>query len=180
MRVLDRKDPTAEWLSRLPLFKDAGRVALHHLSSAADEVHVPAGTTLISQSHFHRDCFVIVDGRAQVEVAGHVVAEIPAGQTIGELGIFKPGPATATIRAKSDMTVLVIPYTWFDQLLDHDPKLTRAIARELADRLRGEHVDHVARQAPGAETVDRWLADTASDTRLREYAHSMVPVRSNR
>jgi CRP-like cAMP-binding protein len=70
-----------------------------------------------------------------VEIDGEEIAEIAEGEFVGELGFFVRGPASATVRAKTDLEVLVIPYNRLDQVLDDNPGLVRAIATELAIRL---------------------------------------------
>lgn len=142
MRLLHRKDPKAERLGQLPLFTHATPVALEHLAAAADEVEVTEGTVLVSQGSFHHECLVIEDGIAEVDVDGEVVAEIPAGEMVGEVGVLSPGPASATVRAKTPMAVLVIPYNRFSEILEDNPELTRAIAVELAERLRSMDLNH--------------------------------------
>jgi CRP-like cAMP-binding protein len=129
-------------IHNLPFFKSASKGALEHLASAADEVSIEAGHRLISQGQHHNEGFVIESGVAEVEVDGVVVAEIPEGEMIGELAFFDRGPATATVKAKTAMTVLVIPYNRFDQIMDDNPEMVKAIARELAGRLRTMDAKH--------------------------------------
>jgi len=130
------RDPKEDRLRKLPLFKGADKVAIDHLSSAADEVTVGAGHVLISQGHHHQEMFVLETGAAVVEIDGNQVAEIPAGEFVGELGYFTRSPATATVRTSAESEVLVIPYNRFEQILEDNPQLVRAIAAELADRLQ--------------------------------------------
>lgn len=182
MRLLHRKDPKAQRLGKLPLFEHATPLALEHLASAADEVEVAAGTVLVSQGHFHNECLLIEEGSAEVEVDGEVVAEIPAGQTLGELAAFSPGPATATVRAKTDMVALVIPHNRFSQILDDNPDLTRTVARELADRLRSMDQNHALHAAsstplsPPAEQSAKSAQSTSGDSRLQTYAESLLLI----
>lgn len=129
-------NPKEARLLGLDLFKNASQTALAHLASAADEVTVGAGHTLISQDHNHNELFILERGTASVIIDGNEVAEIEEGEFVGELGFFVAGPATATVKAKTDVTVLVIPYNRFDQILTDNPALVRAIAHELAERLR--------------------------------------------
>ena len=136
MSFTDHADPKIERIGKLPLFASAGRAALATVAEAADEVSVAAGHVLITQGHRHGEGFVIEQGTAEVEIDGEVVAEIPEGEMIGELGLLDPGPATATVRAKTDLTLLVIPANRFDQIMDQNPDMVKAIARELATRLR--------------------------------------------
>jgi CRP-like cAMP-binding protein len=131
-RPRDKKEAR---LLELPLFREADSRAIRHLASAADEASVPAGQTLIQQGRRHHEGFLIERGTAVVEVDGEKIAEIPAGEMVGEMGFFVRGPASATVKAKTEMELLVIPYNRFDQILDDNPRLLRAIANELAVRL---------------------------------------------
>ena len=128
-------NPKEARLLELSLFKSADQKALGHLASAADEVSVKAGQILIRQGHNHNEVYVIESGTASVAIEGKEVAEIPAGEFVGELGFFVAGPATATVTAKTDLEVLIIPYNRFDQILNDNPGLVMAILREIAERL---------------------------------------------
>ena len=71
-----------------------------------------------------------------VLIDGDVVAEIGEGEVVGELALFTHNPvATATVVAKTDVVAYAIPYNRFDQILDENPQLTKAIAKQLASRL---------------------------------------------
>lgn len=122
-------------LSELPLFKGAGKKAISHLASAADEVTVEAGHVLIRQGHLHSEVYVIESGALSVEVDGKPVAEIPAGELVGELGYFVRSAASATVKTAAETALLVIPYNRLEPILDENPQLVRAIADELAARL---------------------------------------------
>lgn len=128
-------DAKEQRIAELPLFAGADDKVIRHLASAADEVSIPAGRDIIVQGRDQRDIYVIEKGTASVLIDGREVAEIPAGEMFGELGFFVHELASATVASKTDMTVLVIPYNRFDLVLDENPRLVRAIASELAERL---------------------------------------------
>jgi len=128
-------DPKISRLQAIPLFRKGSEKALGHLAQAADETTVDAGRTLIDQGHHHNEAYVIISGVADVVVDGEVIAEIPAGEMVGELGYFARSAASATVKAKTDLEVLVIPYNRFDQVLDDNPDLLKAITIDLAERL---------------------------------------------
>jgi CRP-like cAMP-binding protein len=123
-------------LASLPLFKSSDRSALRHLASATDEVTVGPGRTLIDQGHRHHEAYVLERGQLKVLVDGVEVAELSEGAMVGEIGLFAPGPAAATVVTTTDCELLVIPYNRFDQVLDDVPSLARDLAVELAQRLR--------------------------------------------
>lgn len=132
---MSKNDPKEARLARLALFAKADSEALDHLAAAADEVTVAEGRRLISQGHRHNELYILESGSAEVQVDGKKVADIPAGEFIGELAFFTNTAASADVVTTSETTLLVIPYNRFDQILDDNPALVRAIAAELADRL---------------------------------------------
>lgn len=123
-------------IKALPMFKKAGDKAIDRLAQAADEVQVTAGREIITQGTVHNEAYVLIDGTAEVLVDGDVVADIEPTEMVGELGFFDPGPASATVRAKSDSRVLILPYNRLDAVLDDNPDLLRSITDDLAARLR--------------------------------------------
>ena len=128
-------DPKEDRLKKLSLFKGADEKAIEHLASAADEVTVDSGHALIRQGHHHQEMYVLESGSAIVEIDGNKVADIPAGEFVGELSYFNQGAASATVKTAEQSVVLVIPYNRFEQILEDNPKMVRAIAAELAERL---------------------------------------------
>lgn len=129
-------DAKIDRLRSLELFKDADDKSLEALGSAVDEATIEPGTKLLSEGHLHNEGYLIVSGTVEVEVGGSVVAEIPAGELIGELALLTTkSVASATVTAKTETSVLVIPYNRFDKILDDHPSLTKAIAVQLANRL---------------------------------------------
>ncbi|MBT8241016.1 MAG: cyclic nucleotide-binding domain-containing protein [Acidimicrobiia bacterium] len=137
-------DAKIERLKQIPLFRNATKEALVHLAQAADEIDVSAGTQIIVQGHHNREASIIVSGAVEVKVDGELVAKIPAGEIVGELGLFGLGPATATVTATEDTTLISIPYNRFDQILEDNPPLVIELARELAGRLFRMDVHHAS------------------------------------
>ena len=135
MVLRHREDAKITRLRTIELFKHADKKALQHLASAADEITFAPGAELLRQGHRHTDGFVIMAGAVTVVLDGEVVAEIPEGEMVGELALFGHAAATATVVAKTEVDALSIPYNRFDQILDDNPTLTKAIAQQLAGRL---------------------------------------------
>ena len=129
------KDPKEERLRALTLFEKADRRAMSHLLQAIDEADVSAGQSIITQGRDGQEIYIIAEGTAAAIIDGNEVAEIPSGELVGELGYFTRMPASATITAKTDLKVLVMPYNRFDQVLDDNPHLVRLILEEVAQRL---------------------------------------------
>lgn len=135
-------DAKIERLKKIPLFAEADTKGLKHLAEAADEIDVSAGTVIISQGHLHHEAYVLISGSVRVEIDGESVATIPAGEMVGELGLFVGGAASATVTASEPVTALIIPYNRFDQILDDNPGMAKEMAKELARRLHAMDAQH--------------------------------------
>ncbi len=141
MVLRHREDPKSKRLRAIPFFAEADEQALSHLLSAADEVQVKAGHDLINEGHHYGEGYVVVSGTIGVFVGGEEVAEIGPGELIGELALLtRDVVSSATVIAKTDAELLVIPYNRFDQILEDNPALVRTIATQLAHRLRAMDV----------------------------------------
>ncbi len=132
-KKLDAKEAR---LADVALFARADRRAVQRLASIVDEVSVEPGRVLMAEGERHNQLYVLEAGTASVEIGGRDVAELFPGTMIGELGFFLGGPATATVRASSEVELMVIPHNRFEQVLADTPDLLRTIANELAHRLR--------------------------------------------
>lgn len=130
------KDPKLDRLHAVPLFAGSDKKELSRLATAIDTIDVAAGTTLFRQGAVQHEAFVIESGEAEVAIDDEVIATIPAGEMIGEIGLITRSPATATVTAKTDMSLLVIPHQRFASILADTPGLSWAIAQELAQRLQ--------------------------------------------
>jgi len=135
-------NPKVDRMRTVKFFADASDKAMETLSRAADEVSVDAGKVLITEGLFHQEAYVIESGEAEVLVGDDIVATIGEGEMVGEVSFFCRGTATATVRAKTQMNIIAIPYNRIDAVLEENPKMLRAIAEELAGRLRDMDARH--------------------------------------
>lgn len=65
-----------------------------------------------------------------------VLAEIKAGNLVGEMAIFDKKPRSANVKAIKDSEVIALPYETLNQQLDSLPVWVKAILRNLNDNLR--------------------------------------------
>ncbi|MDD5300392.1 MAG: cyclic nucleotide-binding domain-containing protein [Gallionella sp.] len=80
---------------------------------------------------------LILGGRVSVVVHGHEVAQRAAGQHVGEMALIdSSAPRSASIVAIEDTITASISEPDFTELADHDPKLWRLLALELAEVIR--------------------------------------------
>jgi len=112
-QVAARLRPRVSLLSGLDLLADADRATLERLAAAAEEVVVPGGGVLIRQGDPADALWILVRGQLSVCVTGagaepRELAPVTAPGYVGELGLLKGIPRTATVRASQDSTLLRI------------------------------------------------------------------------
>lgn len=131
---MSRIDPLARQLVGAGVSGITPRAAAAMLRHA-DLVWAEAGRVLCEEGAIGRQAFVIVDGLAEVVVAGERVATLAAGSFAGEVSLLDHQPRTATVRAVTPMRLLVIGPREFGSMV-REPGVARAMAVQLARRLR--------------------------------------------
>jgi len=95
------------------------------------------GKTLLHQNASDHHVYLILEGEVAVEVNGKRVATGGPGVPIGEMAILDPsGGRSASVVAIKDTIVARVTPERFEALATEYPQIWRAIARELARRVR--------------------------------------------
>ncbi len=129
-------------LRGVPLFAELDPDDLLDLAELAREEEVPADGILCEQGRPDSgDLFVVLSGRATVAVrAGdddHEIAELGAGEVVGELALLDGSPRSATVRAhRGRLRVLRIPAAAFRDRLLQRGRVARSLLLTLTHRLR--------------------------------------------
>lgn len=111
--VAERLRPRVELLSALDLLAGASRNAFERLAAAAEEVVLPAGSTVIRQGDEADALWVLERGLLSVTATGddgqpRELPPVTAPGYVGELGLLHGIPRTATVRARQDSALLRI------------------------------------------------------------------------
>jgi CRP-like cAMP-binding protein len=86
-------------------FQDLPGDALKKIAFLAKERTVPAGTDLMRQGDFSGDVICILDGSVTVTQDGEHVADLTAGDILGEGGALDKSLRGATVTANSPLLV---------------------------------------------------------------------------
>jgi len=125
-----------EWLGQVPLFVSCSKRDLQKVARAVDELKVEADREIVKQDSRGRECFVIAEGEAAVKRNGRRIATLGPGDHFGELALLDGGVRTASVVAKSPMTLLVLGQREFTGLVDDVPGLALKIMTSLATTIR--------------------------------------------
>jgi MFS family permease len=121
--------PWVEVLGQLDLFVGATNSVLERLAKSAEEQNVPAGTTIIRQGDTADALWILLSGSLAIEasVEGGPAQPLPtvtAPGYVGELGLVRGVPRTATVRTAEDCVLLRIEGSVFVNALDTAPPST--------------------------------------------------------
>ena len=114
------------------------------------------------------EAFMLHLGKVEIKklIAGEqrLLTTIGKGELLGELGLFRNAPRSATAIAAEAVTLMVIPANRLDHIIRSNPTLAVALIKDLANRmLRAEDVAREAeKRAQEAET-----RAAAAEQRLR-------------
>ncbi len=128
-------DPRVSQLRTVPLFAGCTEAELAFIASRVDEVDFPAGKVLCEKGTSGGDFFVILEGRAEVELPTGRRTMGP-GEFFGEISLIDNGPRTATVRASTPMRCLVLSHPQLRDVLHQNADIAVKVLRAVTARLR--------------------------------------------
>jgi CRP-like cAMP-binding protein len=124
-----------ELLRRVPLFAGCTKKELRELAARTDEIDLREGYVLMREGRPGREFVVLVEGTAKVTKDGKKLAELEAGDWVGEIALLTNVPRTATVTASSPIRVLVITDRAFKRLVETMPSIALKVLASVGDRL---------------------------------------------
>ena len=128
-------DPAIATLRQTPLLSGLSVDHIARLLAAARRLDVAQGTRLIEQGAVADDLYLVLRGRFTVITGGQAIADICAGEPIGEIAFFAGGVRSANVVAARASTVLALSRPAWDGLARAVPEINQAILASLARRL---------------------------------------------
>ena len=130
------RDRKADLLSAARLFDGVDAEGIDRIAEVAVEVEFPAEHVIARQGDIGTGFFVVVSGAVRVVRDGDVIARLGPGDFFGELSVLDGLPRLAQVIADGPTTCLALA-TWdFESVLLGEPRVTLAILRGVARRLR--------------------------------------------
>jgi CRP-like cAMP-binding protein len=101
-------------------------------------MEIPAHKVVLREGLVERELYVVLCGRFEVVMAGHKLAELGAGDVLGEVSFFQtPGERVATVRAVTPARVMVLERHFLERLLPDHPQLALRVLFNLARIVSG-------------------------------------------
>ncbi|MGP1281682.1 MAG: cyclic nucleotide-binding and patatin-like phospholipase domain-containing protein [Parasphingopyxis sp.] len=122
--------------SQVEAFAGLEESGLQALQDAAEPIAVKGGDYLVRYGEEADTLYLVSTGRFYVQLSnGRVVAEIGAGEPVGELAFFSGGVRTADVRASRDSTVYRLTRAAYDSVVSTYPEIADGILSTVSARL---------------------------------------------
>ncbi len=144
-RVADTKTKA---LSQVPLFASCTPKELAFIASRADEVSVPAGKELTRQGKLGHSFYVMLDGKADVEIDGVHRGTLGKGDFFGEISMLDRGEGTATVTTTSPARLMVMSHAQFRDVVKNQDSILVKVLTAMARRLREDLTIAEAQRQP--------------------------------
>jgi NTE family protein len=132
--TLALRNPVA-LLESSPIFSGLDRATLVAIGAALDWIAVPGGATLFEAGESSDALYLVISGCLGAYSGGTLVARIPAGETVGEMGVISGRSRSATVRAIRDSDVARLPRDVFERTVASNPVALLRLAQLLVGRL---------------------------------------------
>ena len=154
-------EPSAilEWgsvLEDFALFRTLSSEQRRKVLDAMVRQDLVRGQVLVAQGGPSDALFIVLHGALAVRRTGHLepIAELRAGELVGEIGFFANVPRTADVIAIRDTSVLVLTRAAYQKLVAEAPAIVEALLAALARRFAKETMRLTpVRASPKARTV---------------------------
>jgi NADH dehydrogenase len=121
----------ADWMMDMVLPRDITQVRIFKHPQVHRE-HFEAGEEVFRQGDVGDRIYFVIDGEGDVVIDGRVAKSIGPGSVFGEIALMNDSPRTATIRARSAMSLASVQRDAFHTLVAHFPGVRAAMDAVLA------------------------------------------------
>lgn len=124
----------------MAVFKTTGSTGDDTTSSKPYLVSFSVGEAIFNEGDLGTEMFIVKDGQVSIskELGGEArtLATLDKGDFFGEMSVIESAPRSADAVAATDVTLLVINGSRFDEMLRKDPEIAIRIIRKYSRRLR--------------------------------------------
>lgn len=134
------KEAIINCLSGIPIFADLDPAELNTVSGHMHVSRFEAGDLVFSEGDPGDEVCFVVDGTLDVlksyegKLEKKIAVKAPGG-SIGEMAVIGNFSRTATVKSRTDATLLTLPRRRFDQICEEHPKIGVKILRSIAQML---------------------------------------------
>ena len=131
-------------LARTPLFEGAPEDVLSTMGNRMQMLRLAEGDTLYNEGDLADGLYLVVQGRVSIWSGAVEIRERIEGEYVGELALIDDSPHSATVRAKTDATLLKLHRGDFHQVLSTSPQVASGLLRILGQKIKQDTVYQIA------------------------------------
>ena len=120
----------------LGLFADLSWAEVESIAHQFEESVFAEGQRVLRQGLGGSALYIVVEGRAAVEVAGRALGRLERGDVFGEISVLLGEAPSADVRAETLLRCLVVPGPTVEQFLLERPAVMLRMLKSEARRLR--------------------------------------------
>jgi MFS family permease len=124
-----------ELLRSIPIFAPLPPAVLEYLAGRLITVRQQAGEVVFRQGDSGDRYYIVGEGEVEVTVGGNVAATLGPGEGFGEIALLRDVPRTATVQARTDVTLDALERDDFLSAVTGDPGSTEAANKLITTRL---------------------------------------------
>jgi CRP-like cAMP-binding protein len=132
---LKRQSEKVDLLAGVPLFFGLTKKEIAGLARLVTEVEFLPGEHMVHVGDVGDAAYVIIEGRATVRRSRRKVAELSAGDVVGEMSLVTDMPRNAGVRADTFVPALRIERAQLMEIIEEYPKVAVKILRTVSARL---------------------------------------------
>jgi serine/threonine protein phosphatase PrpC len=131
-------------LQQIPIFSQLDYKEMAKLMDVMKAKKILKDENIVIEGEQGSELFIIVKGEAEVLINKKNIANLSAGNYFGELSLIDNEPRSATVKATTNLDVLVLAKKDFYHLLTHEPQISVKIlwrfAQTLTERMRAADI----------------------------------------
>ncbi len=131
-----------DMLARVKLFSACSQKELREVAKLGTPLDFQAGKELTRQGERGAEAFLMLDGKAHLEIDGRHVYAYGPGDFFGEMALLGQGPRVGTITTDTPVKAIVFSAQEFGGLLTEAPSIARKMLVEVGKRLRTAETSH--------------------------------------
>jgi CRP-like cAMP-binding protein len=135
MALLKRQSDKIDVLSGVPLFAGLSKRELGEIARNVTEVELSPREYLAFEGEIGNQAMVILAGKVTVRRKGRKLAELSAGDVVGEMSLVTNKPRNASVRADTFVAALVMDTNEFATVMNEHPAVAAKILKTVAERL---------------------------------------------
>ncbi|MES9958381.1 MAG: patatin-like phospholipase family protein [Sedimenticola sp.] len=166
-------------LADFDLFKDLDDEFIQSLTSKLEWISISSGERLFHEGDEDNSIYLVISGRlcAVRERKDHdkvLIAEIAAGEIIGEMSALSGEPRTVSVMAQRDSQLARLPSEEVNRTLLENPHFLMKLSRIMFSRLRYRTTRTGPKGAVGSVALVRLDASVNMESVVQKFRHSLL------